>query len=103
MLPHPIVRVTDFRQVGPYTLWVQFDDGFSHQIDFWPALHGQIYGPVREEAIFGQVRIDQESHTLVWPNDADFDPATLRHWPEYLPHLLEMVERWKNSPSAAAS
>jgi hypothetical protein len=103
MLPHPIVRVTNFRQVGPYTLWVEFDDGHSHQIDFRPVLEGQIYGPLRDEPTFAQVRIDRESHTLAWPNDADFDPATLRHWPEYLPHLIKMVERWKNSPSAAAS
>jgi hypothetical protein len=38
----------------------------------------------------------------VWPNDADFDPATLRYWPEYLPYLLEMVERWKLKNTQAA-
>jgi hypothetical protein len=32
--------------------------------------------------LFEQVKIDPEVHTLVWPNGADFDPATLHDWPE---------------------
>ena len=32
-------------------------------------------------SLFGQVWIDPEVHTLVWPNGADFDPATLHDWP----------------------
>jgi hypothetical protein len=34
-------------------------------------------GPLRDQALFRQVRLDSEVHTLVWPNGADFDPATL--------------------------
>lgn len=103
MLPHPIVRVTACTQVGPLTLRVEFDDGTAQTIDFEPVLYGGIYEPLRDPAFFAQYRIDPDFHTLVWPNDADFDPATLRHWPEYLPHLLEMVERWKATPAAVRS
>jgi hypothetical protein len=99
MLPHPNVRVTACQQVGPFTLRLQFDDGAMQTIDFSPVLYGRLFGPLRDPEFFSRVRVDPECHTLVWPNDADFDPATLRHWPEYLPHLLEMVERWKSSPS----
>jgi hypothetical protein len=101
MLPHPIVRVTACRQVGPFTLALEFDDGASQTIDFAPILHGRIYTPLRDPKFFAQVRIDPDFDTLVWPNDADFDPATLRYWPEYLPQLLEMVERWKQAPAVA--
>jgi hypothetical protein len=73
------------------------------EIDFLPVLFGQTYGPLRDEAVFAQVQIDPQAHTLVWPNGADFDPATLRYWPEYLPHLLQMVERWNESHTAAVS
>ena len=97
MLPHPIVAVTAVHPIGPYTLGLEFDDGAMQTIDFAPVLYGRIYGPLRDPELFNQVRLDPEVRTLVWPNDADFDPATLRHWPEYLPHLLELVERWKQS------
>jgi hypothetical protein len=103
MLPHPIVRVTGCHQVGPYTLRLEFDDGVTQTIDFSPVLYGRLFGPLRDPEFFAQVRIDADCHTLVWPNDADFDPATLRYWPEYLPYLLEMVERWKQAPSTVES
>lgn len=100
MDPYAIVSVTGFQHVGPYTLRVQFDDGAEQTIDFRPVLHGNLYGPLRDLEFFRQVRIDPDFPTLVWPNDADFDPATLRYWPEYLPYLLEMVEQWKQKAAA---
>lgn len=103
MLPHPIVRVTSFRQVAPFTLRLSFDDGGEQTIDFSPVLHGYYFEPLRDPTFFSQVQIDPDFHTLVWPNDADFDPATLRYWPEYLPHLLAKIERAKNPQSAATS
>jgi hypothetical protein len=82
-------------------LHVGFDDGASQTIDFSPVLYGGIFGALRDPDLFQQVKIDPDCRTLVWPNDADFDPATLRHWPEYLPYLLKMVERWKQPPVSA--
>jgi hypothetical protein len=103
MLPHPIVGVTKVTQLGPFTLRLEFDDGGQQTIDFEPVLYGGIYGELRDPAFFAQVRIDPDFQTLVWPNDADFDPATLRYWPEYLPNLLEAVERWKQAPARVQS
>lgn len=77
---HLLVRVTGFTIVGNYTLRVRFDDEAERVIDFQPVLHGRLFGPLRDLAFFNQVRLDPEIHTLVWPNDADFDPATLYHW-----------------------
>ena len=102
MLPHPIVRVIRFEQLGPYTLHVEFDDGGSQTIDFLPVLHGQLFRPLRDPECFAQVRIDPDFHTLVWPNDADFDPATLRYWPEYLPYMIQSVEDWKKAEESQA-
>jgi hypothetical protein len=77
---HLLVKVVDFSIVDSYKLRVVFEDGIEQIIDFEPVLYGYYYGPLRDLALFNQVRLDPEIHTLVWPNDADFDPATLYHW-----------------------
>jgi hypothetical protein len=79
---HLLVKVISFEIVGPYTLHITFDDGKEQRINFEPALYGYYYSPLRDLTLFNQVRLDPEIHTLVWPNEADFDPATLYNWHE---------------------
>lgn len=68
--------------VAPYTLHV---------------LGGELYGALRDLSVFNQVTLDPEIQTLVWPNGADFDPATLHDWPQYLPQLRRVVQQWNES------
>jgi len=93
---HPIHQVRSVKVVAPYTLRVEFDDGMERTINFRPVLAGKFYRPLRELAIFNQVRIDPEVHTLVWPNGADFDPATLHDWPENAKTLADRAQEWEN-------
>jgi len=93
-MSHEIHRVRAFRKVGSYTTKVTFDDGLSRTIDFSPVLEGELYGPLRDEALFDGVTIDPEVHTLIWPNGADFDPETLHNWPEAADELASMAQRW---------
>jgi hypothetical protein len=79
-MKHLLIGVVDFKIVGPYTLRVVFDDGEERTINFEPVLYGHYYGPLRDLKLFNQVRLDPEVQTLVWPNEADFDPATLYNW-----------------------
>jgi hypothetical protein len=83
-MEHPIYRVVSFEIQGPFTLRVTFDDGKSQVINFRSVLNGALYGPLQDERFFNMVEIDPEVHTLVWPNGADFDPATLHDWPKHL-------------------
>jgi hypothetical protein len=92
---HPIYRVRSFEIVAPYTLCVRFDDNTEQTIDFRPVLAGQLYGPLRNLDLFNQVRIDSEVETLVWPNGADFDPATLHEWPANEQAFRELARRWE--------
>jgi hypothetical protein len=46
-------------------------------------------------ALFNQARIDPEVHTLVWPNGADFDPATLHDWPKHAEALATRARQWE--------
>jgi hypothetical protein len=73
---------------------VDFQDGTRQEIDLEPVLRGDLYGALKDRDVFKQVRIDPEVHTLVWPNGADFDPATLHDWPEQGPALARMAETW---------
>jgi hypothetical protein len=91
---HPIYQVESIEITGPYELKVTFDDGAEQTIDFRPVLAGELYGPLRELALFNQVKIDPEVRTLVWPNGADFDPATLHDWPDHVDALKSAAERW---------
>ena len=93
-MTHPIHRVISFEIVAPYTVKAEFDDRTTQVIDFRPILEGELFGPLRERSLFNGVELDPETHTLVWPNGADFDPATLHDWPEHVEELKAMARRW---------
>ena len=80
--------------MAPYTLSIGLEDHTRRVIDFEPILAGELYGPLRELETFNQVRIDPGAHTVVWPNGADFDPATLNYWQHYEHAFREMARRW---------
>jgi len=98
-MTHAIYRVTAFEIVAPYTLRVSFNDQSEQRIDFRPILAGELYAPLRNIELFNQVRIDSEVHTLVWPNGADFDPATLHDWPQLEQAMIERAKRWELVPA----
>lgn len=91
---HSIYRVVAVKVSAPYTLQVEFDDDTSQVIDFQPILKGELYAPLRDLALFNKVQIDPEVNTLVWPNGADFDPATLHDWAEDGKELTALSQNW---------
>lgn len=92
---HPIHRVVRVPVVAPYTLELSFEDGISRVIDFLPVLEGELYGPLRDQSLFDRVALDAEAQTIVWPNGADFDPATLHDWPDLEAEMLSLASRWR--------
>lgn len=99
-MSHPIHRVTAVEVVAACTVRVSFADGSAQLINLEPVLRGELYGPLRDPALFRQVRVDSEVHTLVWPNGADFDPATLHDWPVHGPALAARARQWETVPTA---
>jgi len=97
-MAHKIHQVRHFERVAPFTLRVYFEDSTEQVIDFRPVLFGEIYGPLANSELFEQVHIDQDVHTLVWPNGADFDPAILYDWPESGPQLAALAKSWNAVP-----
>ena len=98
-MTHPIHRVTRFTVVAPYTLSVAFTDDTEQRIDFKPVLHGALFGPLQDLATFNAVTLDAEAGTLVWPNGADFDPATLHDWPLVSEELAARAQGWNEQSS----
>jgi hypothetical protein len=101
-MSHAICRVKSFAIVGPYTLSIGFDDGTIREIDFSPILQGELYGPLRDLRLFEQVKLDAEVYTLVWPNGADFDPATLHDWPSESGEVASALENWRTQNETAS-
>ena len=94
-MSHSLYRVVSFEIIGPYMIRVRFDDQTEQVINFEPILAGELYRPLRDLSLFNKVRIDPEVHTLVWPNGADFDPATLHDWPEHIEAWKERARQWE--------
>ena len=96
-MTHPLYDVTEFEIVGPYTLRVRFDEDTEQVINFEPVLHGELLGPLRDLELFNQVVLDLEVGTLVWPNEADFDPWLLHEWPRLVDKLAAQARSWESA------
>ncbi|MDN5943105.1 MAG: DUF2442 domain-containing protein [Nitrospira sp.] len=94
-MKHPIYQICVVEVVGPYTLRVQFTDNVERVINLRPVLAGELYGPLLDSLLFNQVAIDPEVKTIVWPNGADFDPATLHDWPTYQEAFAARAKEWE--------
>jgi len=98
---HELYTVSDFEVVAPYTLRIKFNDDSVKVINLLPMLRGKLFGPLRDLDFFNQVRLDSESGVLVWPNEADFDPATLHDWDKVGDAMIEMAQSWPEPSSNA--
>src|SRR4051812_43550413 len=100
-MKHPIFRIVSVECIAPYSLRLRFDDGLTRIIDLGAILEGELFGPLRDPAVFAEVTLDPEIHTVVWPSGADFDPATLHDWPEHEAGFRAAAERWSTAQASA--
>ena len=92
---HPIYQVRTVEIIEPYTLRVRFTDDTEQIIYLKPVLAGELYGPLLDLKLFNQVAVDSEVRTVVWPNGADFDPATLHDWPQHKDAFAARAREWE--------
>ena len=80
MVMPELVHVTKVEVVGDHRLRLTFEDGAKGEVDLstWQWLG--IFEPLADPTYFGQVAVDQELGTIVWPNGADIAPETLHNW-----------------------
>jgi hypothetical protein len=72
-----MLRVTHVEPLEEYRLRVAFDDGVVREVDCRFLLHGTLGEPLRDPDYFRQVRVDEESRTIMWPNGLDPAPELL--------------------------
>ena len=100
-MSRPLYYVISFEISDSYTLRVTFDDGTTQIINFEPVLYGELFQSLRDLDLFNQVRLDEEIHTLGWPNGADFDPWMLHEWDKLADKLVKQARRWDFVPENA--
>ena len=73
-----VLHVESARYIADYRIWVRFDDGTEGEADLALSLWGPLFEPLRDKHAFGQLRVDAELETVVWPNGADLAPEYLK-------------------------
>jgi len=72
-----ILHVTEAKYLEDYQLMLKFNDGLEGIIDLSQELWGTMFEPLKDKALFSQVKLDKELDTIVWSNGADFAPEFL--------------------------
>jgi hypothetical protein len=60
-----------------YTVRIVFADGEVRDVDITPLLDTSAFSPLRDPGLFEQVKIDEQTGTIVWPGDVDLDPDVI--------------------------
>lgn len=71
----PLYDLIDVRVLSDYKLAVAFEDGLKGTVDLSRRLHGPVFGPLEDEALFAKVYLDLG--TVVWPGGADLAPDVM--------------------------
>ena len=91
-----LVRVQAVTPLEGFRVRLVFTDGSERVVDLEPYLRGPIFAPLAAGPdLFRQVTVDPRLGTIVWPNGADFDPATLHDWPVHEQAFREQARRWQ--------
>ena len=75
-----LVHVTSVEVVADHRLRLSFDDGAAGELDFSRWAWRGVFEALEDPSYFGQVTLDEELGTIVWPNGADIAPETLHAW-----------------------
>ena len=80
-----MLHVVKARYLQDYQIWLKFNDGVEGAVDLSQTLWGSMFEPLKDKALFRQVKLDNELDTIVWPNGADLAP-------EFLHDLLQQTQ-----------
>ena len=62
----------------PYSVFLKFEDGTEGVVDLDHVVGcGGVFDPLTDIDFFSRMRLDDELHTIAWPNGADLNPERL--------------------------
>jgi hypothetical protein len=71
-------RLLEAKPIEGFSAHVRFEDGTVADVDLSYLLdYGGVFEPLRDASFFAQLRVDDETATITWPNEADIAPETL--------------------------
>lgn len=70
-------RLESAEYAGGYRIRFRFADGRIGEIDLANDLWGEVFAPLRDEALFQRFRLDTELNTISWETGADLAPEFL--------------------------
>lgn len=72
-----ILHTTRVEYLGDYRLFLSFDNGESGEVDLSARLHGEVFEPLRDKALFATACQHPLARTVTWSNGADLAPEYL--------------------------
>ncbi len=61
-----------------YQVWLRFEDGVEGIVDIAALIPFRgVFAPLQDKSFFDRVRVNQETGTICWTNEADLDPDVL--------------------------
>jgi hypothetical protein len=89
------LHISEARHLRDFEVEVTFNDGRRGIADLRDSLQGKVFEPLRDVKVFGQLRVDPELDTIVWPNGADFAPEFIYFQAfKNEPDLQERFKTW---------
>ena len=71
-------RLSEAVPLQGYNVHLRFEDGLAADVDLSYLLEfGGVFEPLRDIQFFRQLRVNESSVTIEWPNEADISPHTL--------------------------
>ena len=72
-----IPKVVEARYKRDFIIHLRFSDGIEGDVDLSQELHGELFEPLKDPAVFKDFTVHPEFHTLSWPSGADLAPEFL--------------------------
>ncbi len=70
--------IVEVRPLDGYRLFLRFEDGAEGEVDVAKMIRFEgVFSPLNDRREFLKVRVNRDTGTICWPNDADLDPDVL--------------------------